>query len=178
MMRCVTVLLTVAGMLASVQVQAATCEARFDVVTEADHGSLPVGTVLKGVIAYDEGSSMKMGQETMSYMSTGTIQVQAPDGSQVAGVLRAIHLVRAPHFADYVSFDAKDVKGDLGGVVLYEDPMLVTLFAPRGSLVSFELPKNTMEWQTLTRRRVFQVHTPDTMWTLPGSISNFDASCS
>ena len=118
-----------------------------------------------------------MGQETVSYLSSGTLRVTADDGSSVTGTIRAIHVVRTPHFADYVSFDANKVSGDLGGVTAYEDPMLVTLFAPRGSLQSFDLPKTTEGWQALQRRRVFQVHTPDTMWTLPGRVSEFEAQC-
>ena len=118
-----------------------------------------------------------MGVETVSYLARGDITVTAPDGTGLTGALRAIHLTRTPHFADYASFDAKDVQGDLGQVTDYEDPMLVTLFAPRGSLQSFQLPRDTEGWTALQRRRVFQVHTPDTMWTLPGKIMGFDVRC-
>lgn len=156
---------------------AATCQARFQVQTEADHGTLPSGTMLDGQIDYDDGTSMRLGAETVSYLSAGRITVTAPDGTGVTGTLRAIHLTRTPHFADYASFDAKDVVGNLGEVTAYEDPMLVTLFAPRGSLTSFDLPRDTKGWRALKRRRVFQVHTPDTMWTLPGAVIGFDVVC-
>lgn len=158
-------------------VLAETCAARFDVTTEAAHGTLPAGAVLSGTLSYDEGRAMRMGSETMSYLATGTLDVRAPDGTALSGTLRAIHLVRTPYFADYVSFDAKGVTGDLGGVTDYEDPMLVTLFAPMGALTSFELPKDTVGWTALEKRQVFQVHTPDTMWTLPGLVSGFEAAC-
>lgn len=157
--------------------QAATCTATFEVVTEEAHGALPAGSALAGTLTYDEGEALRMGNETMSYLASGLLRVRAPDGSEITGVVRAIHLVRTPHFADYVSFDAKGVEGDLGGVRDYEDPMLVTLFAPRGSLTSFELPKDTDGWEALSKRRVFQVHTPDTMWTLPGKVIGLEAAC-
>jgi hypothetical protein len=105
------------------------------------------------------------------------MSVAAEEGTRIVAVLRAIHLVRTPHFADYASFDAKDVSGDLGGVTEYEDPMLLTFYAPRGSLKSFELPKDTAGWKALSKRRDFQVHTPDTMQTLPGAITAFEIGC-
>ena len=167
----------VISMLVTTETRAERCEARFDIITEANHGNLQKGARLKGLILYDEGRRLRMGSETTSYLATGDMRVTAPDGSGVTGTIRAIHLVRTPHFADYVSFDAKNVQGDLGGISDYEDPMLVTLFAPRGSLRSFDLPKDTDGWKALRRRQVFQVHTPDTMWTLPGQILNFESQC-
>ncbi len=113
----------------------------------------------------------------MSYLSTGTIRVVAPNGSSVSGVVRAVHMVRTPHFADYASFDAKDVDGNLGGISAYEDPLLITLFAPRASQESFDLHKDTERWTALSRWQVFEVHTPDTMWTLPGRVFDFKAMC-
>ncbi|WP_338550075.1 hypothetical protein [Roseovarius phycicola] len=157
--------------------QAAECLATFQIETEADHGTLPSGSILQGEIAYSEGRALRMGNETVSYLSTGTIRVVALDGSSVSGVVRAVHMVRTPHFADYASFDAKNVDGNLGGISAYEDPLLITLFAPRGSLESFDLPKDTEGWTALSRRQVFQVHTPDTMWTLPGRVFDFEVMC-
>ncbi|MEO1492487.1 MAG: hypothetical protein AAFV19_10090 [Pseudomonadota bacterium] len=154
-----------------------TCRAEFEIVTNDVHGTLPAGTVLTGEMTYAEGRSMKMGSETMSYLSNGSMIVTAKDGTRIEAALRAIHLVRTPHFADYASFDAKDVVGDLGGVIDYEDPMLLTFYAPRGSLKSFDLPTSTAGWQALSKRRDFQVHTPDTMETLPGEISAFQVTC-
>ncbi|MEL7463046.1 MAG: hypothetical protein AAFN79_03210 [Pseudomonadota bacterium] len=156
---------------------AAECVGTFEVTTSAAHGSLPAGTVLAGEIAYDEGRSMRMGEETVSYLSTGTLKVSAPDGTAITAALRVIHMTRTPWFADWASFDAKDVAGDLGSVTDYEDPLLLSLYAPRGSLASFELPRDTAGWEALSDRRDFQVHTPDTMWTLPGEITSFEIDC-
>lgn len=156
---------------------AAACEIAFEVATIADHGALPSGTILKGEIDYAEGRRMRMGTETVSYLATGVMSLTAPDGTGLRADLRAIHMTRTPHFADYASFDAKNVDGDLGGVSAYEDPMLATLYAPRGSLQSFDLPRDTAGWDALNERRDFQVHTPDTMWTLPGRIIKFEARC-
>ncbi|QHQ36660.1 hypothetical protein [Algicella marina] len=153
------------------------CTATFTTETEADHGNLPSGTTLNGSISYQPVDPMRMGNETVSYLVSGTMRVEAADGSYVAGRLQAIHVTRTPHFADYASFDASDVTGNLGTVEAYEDPMLVTLFAPRGSLTTFDLPRDSAGWQAYSRRRVFQVHTPDTMWTLPGRISDFSMAC-
>lgn len=155
----------------------ATCRAEFEIVTDAVHGTLPKGTLLMGEMTYNEERALKMGAETVSYLPDGSITIVAADGTRIEASLRAIHLVRTPHFADYASFDAKDVSGDLGGVTEYEDPMLLTLYAPRGSLETFELPRDTVAWKALNKRRDFQVHTPDTMQTLPGEITAFQISC-
>ncbi|MEO1613520.1 MAG: hypothetical protein AAFU55_14380 [Pseudomonadota bacterium] len=156
---------------------AANCAGVFEVETAAAHGTLPTGAILKGEIAYDEGRAMKMGDETVSYLSTGAVKINAPDGTSITASLRVIHMTRTPWFADWASFDAKDVKGDLGSITDYEDPLLLSLYAPRGSLESFDLPKDADGWATMSERRDFQVHTPDTMWTLPGKITSFEVAC-
>ena len=156
---------------------AARCEARFTVEIEAAHGTLPQGTLLDGRIAFGGDRPFRNGDETVSYLDAGTMTLTAPDGTSIRGALRAVHLTRTPHFADYASFDAKDVAGDLGSVTAYEDPMLVTLFAQGGSLTTFDLPTDTDGWSNLSKRRVFQVHTPNTMAVLPGRITRFEVTC-
>lgn len=153
------------------------CEAHFAVETQAAHGTLPTGTLLNGVIRFNDDKPFRNGSETVSYLDAGTMSVTAPDGTAVSGILRAVHITRTPYFADYASFDVKDVSGDLGSVSSYEDPMLVTLFAKGETLTTFDLPTDTAGWGALSKRRVFQVHTPNTMAVLPGRVTQFDVSC-
>ena len=69
------------------------------------------------------------------------------------------------------------VSGDLGGVTDYEDPMLISFYIERGTLESFEIPRGDATWAAFNHRQTFQVHTPDTMWTLPGQITSVREAC-
>ena len=149
---------------------AQSCTLRFSVLTEAAHGDLAEGTALEAEMRYTPNRRMRMGSEATAYLTDGTVRVTGPDGTGLTGRLGVIHVVRAPHWADYLSFDIVDVAGDLGGVTAYEDPMLLSFYADRGELTSFDLPVTQAELAQFDRRRTFQVHTPDTMWTLPGAL--------
>ncbi|GAB5446353.1 MAG: hypothetical protein Gyms2KO_12260 [Gymnodinialimonas sp.] len=120
---------------------------------------------------------MRMGSEARAYRTEGTALITGPDDTSLTARLGFIHVVRAPHWADYISFDMVDVSGDLGGVTDYEDPMLITFYAERGALQDFELPATSEDWAQFDQRQSFQVHTPDTMWTLPGVVSAPRGTC-
>ncbi|MEO0762843.1 MAG: hypothetical protein AAFZ09_13725 [Pseudomonadota bacterium] len=146
------------------------CSLTLTVQTEAPHGSLSEGTPLTAALTYTPTRAMRMGSEATAYLTEGQVEITAPDGTGLTGRLRVIHVVRAPHWADYLSFDIADVTGDLGGVTRYEDPMLLSFYAERGALTSFDLPVTQADLAQFGRRQTFQVHTPDTMWTLPGAV--------
>ncbi len=156
---------------------AQTCTLTLSVRTEAEHGALSEGSTLDARLNYTPTRTMRMGSEATAYLTDGQIRITAPDGTGLTGRLRVIHVVRAPHWADYLSFDIADVAGDLGGVTAYEDPMLVSFYAERGALTSFDLPITQADLAQFDRRQTFQVHTPDTMWTLPGAVDNPMLDC-
>ena len=87
-------------------------------------------------------------------------------------------MIRTPYTADYISIDAHRAAGDLGGEGSYADPMLVTFYAPPGTLSTSALPRDTAGWNQLAKRRVFQVHTPDPMATFYGDIDQVTGRCS
>ncbi len=160
-----------------VAVQAQTCTLTASILTEAPHGGLVEGTTLKAALTYTPIRRMRMGAESTAYFTDGTVRITGPDGTGLTGRLGVIHVVRAPHWADYLSFDIVDVTGNLGGVTDYEDPMLFTFYAERGEITTFDLPTTPAAFGNFDRRRTFQVHTPDTMWTLPGAVHNPDIAC-
>lgn len=65
----------------------------------------------------------------------------------------------------------------MGGVTAYEDPMLVTLYAPPEILGTSDLAEISANWDQLKKRRTFQVHTPDTMQILFGSVGDMSGRC-
>lgn len=156
---------------------AQTCTLSLSIITEAVHGNLATGTILQAEVNYVPTRRMRMGSETTSYLTDGAVEIAGPDGTTLTGRLGVIHVVRAPHWADYMSFDIVDVSGDLGGVTQYEDPMLFSFYAGRGKLETFDLPTTPAALDTFSRRRTFQVHTPDTMWTLPGAVRDPVIDC-
>ena len=153
-----------------VAVQAQDCTLTLSIRTEAPHGGLAQGTVLSAELTYSPNQRLRMGTESTAYLTDGVVAITGPDGTGLTGRLHVIHVVRAPHWADYLSFDIVDVTGDLGGVTDYEDPMLFSFYAERGRSVSFDLPTTPAAFSQFDRRQTFQVHTPDTMWTLPGGV--------
>lgn len=157
--------------------QAQTCELTLTIEIGADHGALPAQTQLFAEINYTAKRAMRMGRESTAYLTDGTVKITGPSGTGLTGRLGVIHVVRAPHWADYLSFDVTKVSGDLGGVRNYEDPMLFTFYAERGQITSFDLPVTPAAFRQFARRQTFQVHTPDTMWTLPGVILGPDLHC-
>ena len=167
------VLIAILPMVASAQ----TCTLTLTVQTEAPHGTLTEGTTLTAELTYTATRQMRMGAEATAYLTDGEARLTGPNGTGLTGRLRVIHVVRAPHWADYLSFDIADVTGDLGGITTYEDPMLLSFYAERGALTSFDLPVTQADLAQFDRRQTFQVHTPDTMWTLPGHVQNPQLTC-
>jgi len=153
------------------------CTLDVTIRTGVAHGTLAEGAEIAGTLTYRLTREMQMGSETRSYLTDGTVRITAADGTGLTGRVRTIHVVRSPHWADYVSFDMADVEGDLGGVTSYEDPMLLSYFAARGALDSFDMPYGAAGWAQFDDRQTFQVHTPDTMWTLPGTIVATEGAC-
>lgn len=153
------------------------CRVSFDVYTTKDHGTLAAGSLLNGTVTFTATEEYRQDVETLSYLSTGTTRLTAADGTEVTGNIGVVHVVRTPYTADYISIDATGVSGNLGGVESYEDPMLVTLYAAPLTLQTSDLPETPDDWNLLSKRRMFQVHTPDTMAILPGTIENLTGSC-
>ena len=54
---------------------------------------------------------------------------------------------------------------------------LKSFYAERGALTSFDLTDGPAAWAQFDQRMGFQVHTPDTMWTLPGVVSAPVGTC-
>lgn len=151
-------------------IQAQTCTLTLSIRTEAPHGALPEGSLLSAKLTFSPNQRLRMGSEATAYLTDGQVAVRGPDGTGLTGRLHVVHVVRAPHWADYLSFDIVDVSGDLGGVTDYEDPMLFSFYAERGQITSFDLPTTPAAFGEFDRNQTFQVHTPDTMWTLPGAV--------
>jgi len=56
-------------------------------------------------------------------------------------------------------------------------PMLVTFYASPVTLTTSDMPRTLADWNQLSKRRVFQVHTPDAMATFYGDFENLAGGC-
>jgi len=55
--------------------------------------------------------------------------------------------------------------------------MLVTFYASPVTLTTSDMPRTLADWNQLSKRRVFQVHTPDAMATFYGDFENLAGGC-
>lgn len=153
------------------------CQLDFEVLAENAVGSIAPGERLQGNVSFTVVSSLRQGSETVSYITEGTMRVAAENRGAIAGKIRRVHVIRTPYTADYISIDAAKVAGDLGGEHSYADPMLLTLYAAPGTLQSSDVPGTESEWNALSKRRVFQVHTPTATEAFFGSVERLTGSC-
>jgi len=153
------------------------CDLTFDVISGNTLGTVKPGERLKGRVEFTTTSSWQQDIETLSYKSDGDIVVTHPSEGAVRAKVRVVHVVRTPYIADYISIDAHLAEGNLGGETRYEDPMLITFYAPPVTLSTSDIPKTMADWSQLSKRRVFQVHTPDAMATFYGDFENLGGGC-
>ena len=153
------------------------CAMTFDVIAGNALGSVKPGDRLKGRVDFKTKSAWQQDVETLSYASDGNIVITHPSEGTVRAKVRVVHVVRTPYIADYISMDAHLAEGNLGGETRYEDPMLVTFYAPPVTLTTSDIPRTLADWNQLSKRRVFQVHTPDAMATFYGDFENLAGGC-
>lgn len=153
------------------------CSLSFDVIAGNALGTIKPGERLKGRVAFKTVSAWQQDIETLSYKSDGRITVTHPTKGEVRATVRVVHVVRTPYIADYISIDAHLAEGNLGGETRYEDPMLITFYAPPVTLTTSGMPRTLADWNQLSKRRVFQVHTPDAMATFYGDFVNLAGGC-
>ncbi len=153
------------------------CSLTFTVLAENSIGTINPGDRINGTMDFHVLATMPQGDDTISYTTQGTMTLGDAELGTVKGKLGRVHVVRAPYTADYISIDASDVSGSLGGVQKYFAPMLVTVYAKAGTLTTFDLPRDTQEWNVPSKRRVFQVHTltaPDRFF---GVVETLSGTC-
>ncbi|RED14324.1 hypothetical protein [Pontivivens insulae] len=163
-------------LLAAGAAHAQDCSLSFEMEAGNAIGTILPGTPLQGEATYTITGVWQERDTTTSYYSEGSMTVTAPDGSSVTADVTTVHVIRTPWTADYVSFDATDAAGDLGGESRYVDPMLLTLFGRPGVLKDFGMPSGE-DWEALDVRRTFQVHTPTTMEVFIGPVTAFEGTC-
>lgn len=152
------------------------CELEFTVTAEIAHGTIAVGDQLTGKASF-QVTSTKRNEDAISYMSEGELSVADVNGGKVSGNIWIVNVARTPSFTDFISIDVKEVKGDLGGVESYFDPMLVTLYTEGGAMTSHDLPSDAQGWNALSKNRTFQVHTHSAQETFYGKPGDFSGGC-
>ena len=156
---------------------ALSCRVDFTVTADSAIGTVAPDDTLTGLATWDTGDTLAQEGNGLSSYSSGTLSVTDASGGAVTARIDVVHATRTPYTADYVSINAIEAAGDLGGETRYEDPMLVTLYAAPGTLTGEGLPLTERQWKSLDKRRVFQVHTPDSNAIFTGQITDLTGTC-
>ena len=136
------------------------CAFEFEAVVEGTHGTLSSGDKVHGQVKFSLGEASEEG-DTRFYRANGEIRASRPGHGEASGQITYVHVTRSVAIADYVSVGANVVSGgNLGGVEIYADPMLLTLYGERRMLSSFDLPREADWWNAFDKKRVFQFHSP------------------
>ena len=137
------------------------CTFEFEAVVDlGTHGTLSSGDKVHGQVKFTLGEVSEEG-DTLFYHANGEIKASRPGHGETSGQITYVHITRSVAVADYVSIGADVVSGgNLGGVEIYGDPMLLTLYGKQRMLSSFDVPREADWWNAFDKKRVFQFFSP------------------
>ena len=156
---------------------ATTCDVSFDFSFDAQLGALAPGAPLSAQARFKTVEPLRQPGDGLSFTTEGELTMTAPDGTQLTARIVDMHISRTDGSLDYISFNARRLSGDLGGLTEFADPMLVTWYGPHGTLPGLDFPESD-EWEELTKRRAVQMRIPGTPNFFFGKIGTTRVNCS
>ncbi len=165
--------LAVLLMLLPGQVMALTCTITFSVEITHGIGPYPPGVELNGTAEFETLRSFRQEGGATAHLATGTMGL---DG-HITGRLWTLITTSRTVAADLVGLYALDVEGLTFVGQDFRGPMAITLYGDPGSWPHERPPVTQEEWDSLTLRRSFQLHAPDSSDMLGGDITRLDATC-
>jgi len=155
------------------QAMALTCTMTFTVHVTHGIGPYPPGMDLPGTAEFETLRSFRQEGGATAHLATGTMGL---DG-HITGRLWTLITTSRTTAADLVGLYALDVEGLSFVGQEFRGPMAITLYGDPGSWPYARPPITQAEWDSLTLRRVFQLHAPDSSDMLGGDITNLLADC-
>ncbi|WP_071673098.1 hypothetical protein [Nioella nitratireducens] len=152
---------------------ALTCSLTFSVHVTHGIGTYPPGTDLQGAAQFETLRSFRQEGGATAHLATGTMSL---DG-HITGRLWTLITTSRTVAADLVGLYALDVEGLSFVGQEFRGPMAITLYGDPGSWPYARPPISQEEWDSLTLRRVFQLHAPDSNDMLGGDVTALTASC-
>jgi hypothetical protein len=170
MLRCGIIL---SALLWSSSATAMVCDIAFDVQITHGIGPYPPGVELHGTAQFETLRSFRQEGGATAHLATGTMGL---DG-HITGRLWTLITTSRTIAADLVGLYALDVEGLSFVGQDFRGPMAITLYGDPGSWPHARPPITQEEWDSLTLRRSFQLHAPDSSDMLGGDITSLLATC-
>ena len=158
----------------SAPAQSMVCDIAFDVRITHGIGPYPPGVELQGTARFETLRSFRQEGGATAHLATGTMGL---DG-HITGRLWTLITTSRTVAADLVGLYALDVEGLSFVGQDFRGPMAITLYGDPGSWPHERPPITQEEWDSLTLRRSFQLHAPDSSDMLGGDITRLEADCS
>lgn len=155
---------------------AETCQVEFDLSFDEAIGSLAAETPLLGNAEVTTLEPLRQPGDGLSFTTDGTLSITGPNGTELDARIVDMHISRTVGSLDYISFNAREVSGLLGGEVINTDPILTTWYGPHGTLPGLEFP-TAAEWENLTKRRAIQMRIEGTVRYHFGKITRTTVTC-
>jgi len=153
--------------------QALRCEINYEVTVTHGIGPHRPGAVLTGEAHFETQRSFRQEGGATAHLATGRM---ALDGN-ISGRLWTLITTSRDHNADLVGLYAVEVEGLSFVGQEFRGPMAITLYGEPGSWPHNRPPVTQPEWDSLTLRRTFQLHAPDSRDVLSGDITALAAVC-
>lgn len=165
--------LVLIALLWSAPAPAMVCDIAFSVRITHGIGLYPPGVVVDGAAQFETLRSFRQEGGATAHLATGTMGL---DG-HITGRLWTVITTSRTMAADLVGLYALDVEGLTFIGQEFRGPMALTLYGDPGSWPYDRPPILQEEWDSLTLRRTFQLHAPDSSDMMGGDITRLLADC-
>lgn len=152
---------------------ALTCTISFSVHITHGIGPYPPGTDLQGRAEFQTLRSFRQEGGATAHLATGTMSLEG----NITGRLWTLITTSRTVAADLVGLYAVDVEGLSFIGQEFQGPMAIVLYGRPGSWPYQRPPITQEEWDSLTLRRTFQLHAPNSSDMLGGDITSLLATC-
>ena len=149
------------------------CDIAFEVRVTHGIGPYPPGVDLHGTAQFETLRSFRQEGGATAHLATGTMGLEGNSSGRLWTLLTTSRTVAA----DLVGLYALDVEGLTFIGQEFRGPMALTIYGPPGSWPHERPPITQAEWDSLTLRRTFQLHAPNSSDMLGGDVTALTATC-
>jgi hypothetical protein len=138
-----------------VMAAAEACRLDFTVEVTQGVGLIRPGARLDGHASFTTlGRSFRQEGGSTAHLAAGEMTL----GPAIHGPIWTLITTSRGEAADLVGVYARDVEGLSFGGIVYEGPMMLTLFGPPGTRADTAPPVTQSDWDSMNLRRAFSLH--------------------
>lgn len=156
-----------------IQAQAQTCRLDFIISITQGVGDIRPGSELSGRAEFTTEGSFRQEGGATAHFATGTMVLEG----DITGPVWTLITTSRDFMFDLVGVYAHHVTGFSFAGATFEGPMALTLYGAPGTRPEPIPPVTQAEWDSLTLRRSFQLHS-DSGDMLAGDVTTLTATCS